>query len=207
MMTNINKLTLVGAVVALVSACTILPAAPNLTVYQMPQHNLSQQATPMSNDVLKVARPYSRSYLDSNRVVVRTEEGNLAVLAGLRWDDLAPVVYRDSLIRALRSAGIYRAVVSDDASQGDFVLETDLHEFLVDYTKQPAEVVISVDTKLSNHKAETPLVSTASFAAKAPLPAGVSKDNAEAIFDAFGVANQQVQQQVAQWLLTQPLRP
>lgn len=192
------KLVTVSSFIFL-GACSILPEAPQLTVYQLPQRDVQVQSSVPSSDVLRVSIPYARSYLNTHRMIVVTPEHSLAVMEGVRWEDLGPIVFRDSLIRALRSANIYRAVINDDSASGDYSLRSDLQEFQVDYSVQPAEVVISLDVGLRSLRTIDQAVKTANFTARAAL----SAESDAAVLSAFADANQQIQQQLIQWLGTQ----
>ena len=194
------RLLTLGSLGTLLAACSILPEAPHLAVYQLPQGTLQAQNVAAKNEVLRVAIPYSRNYLNTPRVVAVTPERSLAVMDGIRWEDLGPIVFRDSLIRALRSANIYRAVINDDTAAGDYSLRSDLQDFQLDHSVEPAEVVISVDASLSSLKVRDYPVSTASFKARAPLEAASD----EAVLNAFAEANQQIHLQIVQWLSAQP---
>lgn len=192
------KLVTVSSFIFL-GACSILPEAPQLTVYQLPQRDVQVQSSVPSSEVLRVSIPYARSYLNTHRMIVVTPEHSLAVMEGVRWEDLGPIVFRDSLIRALRSANIYRAVINDDSASGDYSLRSDLQEFQVDYSVQPAEVVISLDVGLRSLRTIDQAVKTANFTARAAL----SAESDAAVLSAFADANQQIQQQLIQWLGTQ----
>jgi cholesterol transport system auxiliary component len=194
--TTTIRLLATGALAALLSACSILPKGPELTVYQLPQRQIQAQSVIVSDEILRVAIPYSRSYLNTHRIVTVTPEHSLAVMDGIRWEDSAPVVFRDSLIRALRSAEVYRAVINDDTASGDHSLRSDLQDFQLDLSEQPGQVVISLDVSLSNLRNKDALIKTRSFSARAPLQA----ESNDAVITAFADANQQIQQQIIQWL-------
>lgn len=197
---SIGRIMLLGALATLVSACSIIPKSPKLTVYQLPQRAQAVQSSTTLNKVLRVAIPYSRNYLDTSRIVAVTPEHHMAVMGGIRWEDLGPIVFRDSLIRALRSAGIYRAVINDDTPSGDYALRSDLQDFQVDHSVQPATVVISLDVNLTNLKNPNEPTNTRSFTARAALAAASD----EAVIEAFADANQQIQTQIIDWLSSQP---
>lgn len=197
---SMRRFVILSSLVTLISACSIIPKSPELTVYQLPQRETVAQRATSVNEVLRVAIPYSRNYLDTSRIVAVTPEHHLAVMDGIRWEDLGPIVFRDSLIRALRSAGIYRAVINDDTPSGDYSLRSDLQDFQVDHTMQPAEVVISLDANLTNLKNPNEPTNTRSFTARAALAEGSN----EAVIEAFAEANRQIQAQIIDWLSTQP---
>lgn len=194
------RLLTISSLSTLLAACSILPKAPQLTVYQLPQGEIQGQSAVTKNEVLRVAIPYSRSYLNTQRVVTVTPERSLAVMDGIRWEDLGPIVFRDSLIRALRDASIYRAVINDDTATGDYSLRSDLQDFQLDHSVEPAEVVISVDASLSSLKVKDYPISTASFSARTPLKAASD----ESVLNAFAEANQQIHLQIIQWLSALP---
>ena len=198
---SLTKLIAVSSFTLLLSACSIIPKAPQLTVYQLPQRDVQRLSTVTANGVLRVSIPYTRNYLNTNRIIVLTPQHSLAVMDGMRWEDLGPIVFRDSLIRALRSANIYRAVINDDTAAGNYALRSDLQDFQVDYTVQPAEVVIGLDVSLSSLRKRDSAVKTTNFTARAAL----SAESDEAVVNAFADANQQIQQQLIQWLGTKPL--
>ena len=197
---SFTKLFAASSLALLLGACSILPKAPQLTVYKLPQLEVQRQQAVTVNEVIRVAIPYTRNYLDTHRIIVVTPEHSLAVMDGIRWEDLGPIVFRDSLIRALRSANRYRAVINDDTAAGDYSLRSELQDFQLDYSVEPAEVVISVDTSLSSLKTKDYPISTASFSAREPLEAASD----EAVLNAFAKANQQIHQQVIQWLSSLP---
>lgn len=194
------RLLTISSLSTLLAACSILPKAPQLTVYQLPQSKIQGQSVVTKNEVLRVSIPYSRNYLNTQRVVTVTPERSLAVMDGIRWEDLGPIVFRDSLIRALRDASIYRAVINDDTATGDYSLRSDLQDFQLDHSVEPAEVVISVDASLSSLKVKDYPISTASFSARTPLKAASD----ESVLNAFAEANQQIHLQIIQWLSALP---
>ena len=198
---SIIRLSTIAALTMLLAACSIFPKSAELTVYQLPQRAVQSHNPVKINEVLRVAVPYTRNYLDTHRIVVVTPDHSLAVMDGIRWEDLGPIVFRDSLIRALRDANIYRAVINDDTEAGDYSLRSDLQDFQLDDSVEPPQVVISLDVSLSSLKIKDQPINTTSFTTKTAL---VDKSN-DAVLNAFADANQQIQQQIIQWLSTQPL--
>lgn len=79
---------------------------------------------------LVVARPLSDPALDSPRIAVRPQPGELQSYRGARWTAPAPDVVETALLRAFQDSGRIVAVGrAGDALRADYLLQMDLRAF------------------------------------------------------------------------------
>ncbi|KIP98354.1 MULTISPECIES: ABC-type transport auxiliary lipoprotein family protein [Pseudomonas] len=187
----------------LLSACSILPAGETLSVYLLPS-NLPVRAAdvPRENWSLRVNRPQSSQLLDSPRIAVLPDGDLISAYQGARWSDRAPALFRDRLIGAFLDDGRIGAVSSDDSRlQADLELSSDLRAFQSEYRNGRPEVHILLDARLVQAGNQRILASRR-FEVR-----HIANDTAvPSVVKTFGAANDQLSQQVIDWVVEQGRR-
>ena len=92
---------------------------------------------------LRVAEPMAALDLDSERILVRTGEHQLAVLAGAQWPDRLPAVVQTRLAQSFQNAGLARQVSLSPAAGADYVLDLDIRRFELDVARSRVEIDIA----------------------------------------------------------------
>lgn len=179
------------------SACSIVPSQPDLAVYQLDSASKIQRVggapSPYS---LEMTTPYSSEYLDSNRIAVRTVNGELQVYEGVRWNDRAPLMFRDNLAQAIRNAGLFSSVSDSSVQQKQLTLKLYVNRFQIEYRSANEPVaVIDVDANLAAGDNREQVLSR-HFAVEVPA----QDVKVPAVVQAFDEANGQLQQQMIAWL-------
>jgi cholesterol transport system auxiliary component len=132
----IFKRSLIVFTSLVLSACSGLLQShlPEPDVYTLTSASV-EQAMPVHDPVLVVARPTVRAGLDTDRLAVTREDRRSDVYADARWAAPLPKMVEGLLLDALRSATPARAVISDHgAFRGRYLLQTEITEFTADYS-------------------------------------------------------------------------
>lgn len=127
-MTNaLNKTLAAIFVLVTIGACSILPESDPVQLLD-PRLPGPETAAQGADWALNIARPEADPARDSNRVLIRTGQGQLQVHASARWIAPAPELLRTLLVRYLRDSGRLREVSAGAAGQ-DRTLVLDLRQF------------------------------------------------------------------------------
>lgn len=149
------KIGLVGAFMLILSACSIIPKSQPLSVYRLdaPSNIQTTQALVAVDESLKISTPYSSGFINSNKILVRTDAGEINAYQGARWSDSAPTMLRDYLIEYFRDNGQIKSVVNDSFSiSSAYTLEIDLRRFEAAYQGNTFIVNIDFDAILVNNR-------------------------------------------------------
>jgi len=190
------------------SACSVLPESETLTFYRLPSPSaaLGSQSVqqPRSDEVLQIDTPYGDRAVDSTRLLVIPDPDRISAYKGARWSDRAPVLFRDRLIEAFRSAGVFRTVVADSSTlSADLELSGDLTWFHVVYRDGVPVVRIAYDANLSNVSSSR-IVGSQRFIVEQPVQ---GKEVTEVV-QAFGLALDKLSVRVLEWVQQQSkIRP
>ena len=210
--------------IALLPACSVLPAAEPLDVYVLPvstgapgaSANMSPGnsiASPAATSTpaggapsasaaaralpwsLRVVRPAAGVHLAGQRIVVMPEGNRVSVYQGAGWSDPAPALLRDRLLEAFRADGRVGALSSDERQlHADFELDSDLRAFQSEYRGGRPEAVLRLDARLV-HTASRRIVASRSFEQRqASADAAVP-----AVVEAFGSAADRLSAEVVAW--------
>lgn len=178
------------------TACSILPEAEPVNVYQLPSARiepLSQPALPLA---LRINTPSAGFAQSSPRMLVNPEGNQLSTYKASRWSDPAPALMREYLVRAFNDAGLTVDVNTDEqALHADLHLGSELRRFQVVYPDGPIRVVIDFKARLIDPASRRTLASE-TFLIEYPL------DNPQvpAVVAGFGAAAQQLTQQLLEWV-------
>ena len=180
------------------AGCTILPEAPALQVYLLPEQ-APRAAGQQVDWSLRVVTPNTSQFLSSSRIAVQTQGEEIQVYRGARWGDSLPTLVRNRLIQQFRSDGRVAAVSSDDDSlSANFELGGDLTAFQGLYRNGESEVLIRFDARLVQTSSRSILASR-NFEIRQPI---TGKSMSEVV-QAFGLASDQLSSQVLAWTLEQ----
>ncbi len=138
-------------------------------------------AVRVAGPALGVAVPSASALIDSNRLVIREENGGLAVLAGAQWADQLPRLVQARLVAELVASGV------DAARPGGVVayeLATELRRFEIDSARQIA--VVEITARLTS--ASGARRGAAEFVGEAPAPRTVGRDAVSALETALDAA-------------------
>ena len=185
--------------IALLPACSVLPAAEPLDVYVLPvaagapaRADANPRALPWS---LRVVRPAAGVHLAGQRIVVMPEGYRVSVYQGAGWSDPAPALVRDRLLEAFRSDGRVGALSSDERQlHADFELDSDLRAFQSEYRGGRPEAVLRLDARLV-HTASRRIVASRTFEQRQPT----ADPAVPAVVQAFGAAADRLSAEVVEW--------
>jgi cholesterol transport system auxiliary component len=211
--------------VALVSACSVLPKAEDLSIYQLPPASaLSASSAPVAGATssssvstsprrpgsgaatadwsLRVSTPQSSDLLNSTRILVQRDGTELGVYKGARWSDTAPKLFRNRLIDVFRADGNLAAVLGDTSrAQADRELTGDLLAFQTEYDASgAASAWVRFDAALVDTRSAR-VVATRRFEVTQPLQGGLQVPQ---VVDALGTATDELAAQIVAWALAQP---
>lgn len=183
---------------ALLSACSILPKAETPKIYTLPAAPGARPAAAVPVTwALRVAAPAAPRSLDNVRIAVVPDSNQITVYAGARWNDNTTKLFRDRLADAFRDSGRIPALSTDENNLGaDFELGGSLSAFQTEYVAGAPEVVIRYDAVLASTRKHQ-IVGSRRFEVHEPV---AGKDVPEVV-DAFGRAMDKVSREVVGWTL------
>jgi cholesterol transport system auxiliary component len=187
-----------SAVLALVSACSILPKADPSDVYRLPSAQVAAQgnAVPWS---LRLAKPQTSEFLDSPRIAVVPQGNLISSYANSRWSDPAPVLLRNRLLDGFQRDGRVTLLSTDDTNlQADFELGGQLQAFQSEYRGSAVDVVIRLDARLVRGSDQR-IIASRRFEVRQP----VSDTQVPAVVAGFGQAGDTLNKQVVEWVVGQ----
>lgn len=189
---------------ALLTACSILPKAESPHIYTLPAAPGARPAaaTPVTW-ALRVATPNAPRALDNARIAVVPEANTITVYAGARWADSAPKLFRERLADAFRDGGRVAAISTDDSNlAADYELGGGLAAFQTEYTNGKPEVVVRYDAVLAATRKHQ-IVGSRRFEVREP----VDGKEVPKVVEAFGRAMDKISGDVVRWTMeTVPAR-
>jgi phospholipid/cholesterol/gamma-HCH transport system substrate-binding protein len=95
-----------------------------------------------------VAEPTAVVALDTQRIMMQTPDGDVAVFPDARWADSLPLVFQARFIQGFENAGFL--AVGNDLSgiNGDYELHVDIRQFRIATDPVPAHAEIAFTAKL-----------------------------------------------------------
>jgi cholesterol transport system auxiliary component len=168
------RLSAAFAAALAVSACAAPPRATFdlATGAPKPLHAAQLRSEPAT---IVVETPKASELVDSDRIVIRDEGGDLAYLADAQWGDLAPRLVQGRLVAALEKNGVDAAYPGASAA---LRLQTELVRFEIDTARRAAVVVIAA--RLASERTGAGL-SAARFVGEAPAPHTYAPEAANAL--------------------------
>ncbi len=145
--------------VALSSACSILPKPENAQVYRLPASTSASSVAPVSWS-LRINKPLASDVFNLPRIAVVPEGNQVSTYRGARWTDPAPVLLRNRMPDAFQRDGRVPRLSADDSNlQADYELVGELQAFQSEYTADGISVVIRLDARLVEGRSQRILVS------------------------------------------------
>ena len=183
---------------ALVSACSILPKADPSDVYRLASAQATRQAAPVSWS-LRVNKPQTSEFLDSPRIAVVPNGDLISSYANSRWSDPSPVLLRNRFMDGFQRDGRMTLLSTDDTNlQADYELGGQLQAFQSEYHGSTVEVVIRLDARLVRGRDQR-IIASRRFEVRQP----VNDTQVPAVVAGFGLAGDQLNKQVVDWVVTQ----
>ncbi|NJJ60465.1 MULTISPECIES: ABC-type transport auxiliary lipoprotein family protein [unclassified Pseudomonas] len=189
---------IVPVALALISACSILPKADPSDVYRLPAAQGTAQGTPVSWS-LRLAKPQTSEFLDSSRIAVVPNGDLISSYANSRWSDPAPVLLRNRLMDGFQRDGRVTLLSTDDTNlQADYELGGQLQAFQSEYRGSAVEVVIRLDARLVRGSDQRIIASR-----RFEVHQAVTDTKVPAVVAGFGLAGDQLNRQVMEWVVQQ----
>ena len=183
---------------ALISACSILPKADPSDVYRLAASQTASQGTPVAWS-LRVTKPQTSEFLDSPRIAVVPNGDLISSYANSRWSDPSPVLLRNRLLDGFQRDGRVTLLSTDDTNlQADYELGGQLQAFQSEYRGNAVEVVIRLDARLVRGSDQR-IIASRRFEVRQP----VGDTKVPAVVAGFGLAGDQLNKQVVDWVVTQ----
>ena len=183
---------------ALISACSILPKADPSDVYRLPSTQAANQGAPVSWS-LRLAKPQTSEFLDSPRIAVVPNGDLISSYANSRWSDPVPVLLRNRLMDGFQRDGRVTLLSTDDTNlQADYELGGQLQAFQSEYRGSGVAVVIRLDARLVRGSDQRIIASR-----RFEVQQAVTDTKVPAVVAGFGLAGDQLNRQVVEWVVQQ----
>jgi cholesterol transport system auxiliary component len=200
---SIARPTVLLFAMALLSGCSILPKQQSIALYAPQPQIEADAAWPSVDWQLQIPRPYADAALDSERILVRPQPGELQVYKGAAWAQTAPDLVHDVLLRAFADSGRLPGVARrGEGVTAKYELLLDLRRFESDYSDSDTPIVrIELGARLV-HNADNRVAAAHVFATNIPA-------NGTAIAQvnrAFEQALDDTTTQLIGWTLSEGLR-
>jgi cholesterol transport system auxiliary component len=194
-------LALICSAFLLSAGCTVLPKSDPSTLYRLPASDLSligaRPSGALTAKRLGIAAPEAGYLLSSNRIVVSPSRNVVNVYEGARWYADAPDLLQARLIAGLQQSQLFTGVGSDHLPS-DLLLLSELRHFQSEYETLPPSVKIQLDVQLVDAQNRAPLAAK-SFTTNAQS----ITTNIPDVVDAFGIASDELTEQLVEWLAQQ----
>ena len=184
---------LIGVAASIVTAGCIRRPPPDIYDLTAPA---SFNNANRSNAHLVVMEPRALSALNTERVVVREESGQISYFRGVQWSDRLPSLIQSRIVQAFENTGRIRSIGQEgDGLKSDFILVTDIRRF--EFFAGPGfagRVTLSV--KIVNDR-DGWVVAGRVFDAEQP----VADNSAQTVVDSLDGAFDTVLQDLVRWTL------
>lgn len=189
---------IIPVALALVSACSILPKPDPSDVYRLAAAPATVQGTQVAWS-LRVTKPQTSEFLDSPRIAVVPNGDLISSYANSRWSDPSPVLLRNRLLDGFQRDGRVTLLSTDDTNlQADYELGGQLQAFQSEYHGAAVEVVIRLDARLVRGSDQR-IIASRRFEVRQP----VGDTKVPAVVAGFGLAGDQLNKQVVEWVVQQ----
>lgn len=184
----------------LLSACGgLLPQPEALDIYRLPAHAIAtttDHADVLAKIQLRIDLPQADGLLASRNIAVAPDDNRISIYHGARWNQPAPELVRDRLVRAFREAGRLHAVFGDAGGlPANFSLTGQLDAFQAEIHDAGTPVVVIGFNAILVSNSGREVIATRRFTVNE-----VAADGAvPAVVDAFGAATDQLAHDVVEW--------
>jgi cholesterol transport system auxiliary component len=146
-----------------------------------------------------VTKPQTSEFLDSSRIAVVPQGDLISSYANSRWSDPAPVLLRNRFMDGFQRDGRVTLLSSDETNlQADYELGGQLQAFQSEYRGNAVEVVIRLDARLVRGSDQR-IIASRRFEVRQP----VGDNKVPAVVAGFGLAGDQLNKQVVDWVVAQ----
>jgi cholesterol transport system auxiliary component len=112
---------------------------------------------------LTINPPVAVKTIDTEEILVKSNNGRLAYYSGVAWGDRLPRLFQARLAEAFANTGAFRAILTNqDRVTGDLSLSIEIRDFQVEALAGGTEAVVDVYVKLVNERGNT-VVTTRRF--------------------------------------------
>ena len=187
-----------GLLVALSSACSILPKPENAQVYRLPASTSASSVAPVSWS-LRLNKPLASDVFNLPRIAVVPEGNQISTYRGARWTDPVPVLLRNRMLDAFQRDGRVPRLSADDSNlQADYELAGELQAFQSEYTAEGISVVIRLDARLVDGRSQRILASR-HFEVRQPQ----ADKQVPAVVSGLGQVTDRLMAQLLDWTVAQ----
>lgn len=196
MMGSSRNRWIVVVLLALLSACNVLPTKPPVTLYSPTPQFVSGRNETQVEWRLAVARPIASGPVATPRILVRPAPSEIEVYPQAQWSEPAPGLIAQALMQALEADGRIASLGRSSAGLvRDFELTTELRDFQIELAGGTAAVV-RIKASLVAYP-EGRLVASRVFETRVPAE---GQQVSEAV-TAFSEALTQALPQIADWIV------
>lgn len=190
-------IAMLAALSVALAGCVRLPTREPVQLFGPELGALTLGEVPNVRWQLVVARPLSDPALDSPRIAVRPQPGELQSYRGARWTAPAPDVVETALLRAFQDSGRIVAVGrAGDALRADYLLQLDLRAFEAAMGNGAPQAHVAVYATLL-HAGSRQVVAGALFEHRSVA----SGDDIADVVRAFGASLRAVVPELVSWTL------
>jgi cholesterol transport system auxiliary component len=151
------------------AGCSILPEQKSVALYAPQPRIETDAAWPQADWQLLISRPHADAAIDSERILVRPQPGELQVYKGAAWTQAAPDLVHDTLLRAFTDSGRLGGVARrGEGVNAKYELLLDLRRFESEYSAgdEAPKARIELGVRLV-HNADNRVIATRVFEASA----------------------------------------
>lgn len=147
---RIATLSLFAIFIAMLSACSILPEKSPQSLYAPDPRIQPDPSWPQVDWQLIVPRPTASTLIDSARIAVRPQPGELQVYKSAVWTQPVPGIVQDAVVHGFEDSGrIVGVARRGEGINGRYQLQLDIRRFDSDYgTGSVPVATIEIGAKL-----------------------------------------------------------
>lgn len=189
-----------GLACAFLGACSILPQAETIELYQLPSSSITNTVHADKLPwTVRVSTPFGSRVTDSQRVLIVDEDNRINAYKGVRWSDSASVLVRNRLTNAFRADGRLNTIGHDNADLlPDLELDGELAAFQVEYVEGKPAVIIRMYATLVQ-PARYKAIAANGFEVMQP----VEGKGMPEVIKAFGKASDRLAGEIVGWTVEQ----
>lgn len=197
-MRKVNQLLAIAVLGTALTACSVLPSNPPVNTYRLAPSTVDVALQPLKLSLV-VPIPEANRTVAHQRITVVTADNEVRAYQGARWEDVAPVVFRNRLVEDLQRVHAYSTVISNDENVNvDRSLYLDLQSYQLQYKGGQPGVTISVNATLVNRRTGEVMASQ-QFAVEQEVASAKLND----ILPVFAQLNDKINKAVIIWLRQQ----
>jgi len=172
---------------------------PAADVYMLRASSGDAKQERPTRGTLKIVLPVASPGLDSSKIAVLEQSGQLSFIEGSEWSDTVPKILQNALVESFEDTGKFRSVVPD--SQGvsaDYSLLTDVRKFYVTRDASSSRVEVRMVARLTD-----PLTRKVRFSITSRQHVSVEDNSLASTLEAFTRATDAALQEIVEKTLKQ----